>query len=133
MPWHGDSIKQAACLWHCSVIVLALALNPSLSRAQQEDEGSLLQQARAAIAKAMGRPTGDIRFDGLRLIPDKLGAIVCGTADGRRFLADATKTPSPPQIEGALSHSMFNYLWNARCLGMSPSAAAEILQREMNQ
>ena len=126
-------MKQAAYRWFCRVIVPTLALSPSLSGAQQEDEGSLLQQARVMVAKALQRPAAAISFKGLRLIPDKLGAIVCGTADGKRFLADATTTPSPPQLEGALSPSMFNYLWNARCLGMSASAAAEILQREMKQ
>jgi len=126
-------MKQAACLWLYRAIVLALALSPSLSRAQQEDEGSLLQQARAAVAKALDRPAADISFEGLRLIPDKLGAIVCGSANGKRFFADATKTPGPPQIEGALSASMFNFMWNARCLGMSAAAATEILKREMKQ
>ena len=126
-------MKQAACLWLYRAIVLALALSPSLSRAQQEDEGSLLQQARAAVAKTLDRPAADISFEGLRLIPDKLGAIVCGSANGKRFFADATKTPGPPQIEGALNASMFNFMWNARCLGMSAAAATEILKREMKQ
>jgi len=126
-------MKQAACLWFCRVIVLALALSPSLSDAQQEDEVSLLQQARAAVAKALDRPAADISFEGLRLIRDNLGDMVCGTANGKRFLADATKTPGPPQIEGALSPSVFNFLWNARCGGMSASAATEILKREMKQ
>jgi hypothetical protein len=126
-------MKQAACLWLYRAIVLALALSSSLSRAQQEDEGSLLQQARAAVAKTLDRPAADISFEGLRLIPDKLGAIVCGSANGKRFLADATRTHGPPQIEGALSASMFNFMWNARCLGMSAAAATEILKREMKQ
>jgi hypothetical protein len=126
-------MKQAARLWFYRAIALALALAPSLSRAQQEDQGSLLQQARSAVAKALDRPAADISFEGLRLIPDKLGAIVCGSANGKRFLADATKTPGPPQIEGALSASMFNFLWNARCSGMSAAAATEILRREIKQ
>jgi hypothetical protein len=126
-------MKQAACLWPYRAIVLALALSPSLSDAQQEDEASLLQQARAAVAKALDRPATDISFEGLSLIRNNLGAMVCGTANGKRFLADASKTPGPPQIEGALSASVFNFLWNARCLGMSASAATEILKREMKQ
>jgi hypothetical protein len=126
-------MKRGAYRWFCRAIVLALALGPLLSRAQPEDDGSLLQQARVMVAKVLRRPAAAVRFEGLRLIPDKLGAVVCGTADGKRFLADATRTPSPPQLEGALSPSMFNYLWNARCLGMSASAAAQILQREMKQ
>jgi len=126
-------MKQAACLWPYRAIVLALALSPSLSGAQQEDEVSLLQPARAAVVKALDRPAADISFEGLRLIRDNLGAIVCGTANGKRFLADAAKTPGPPQIEGALSAPMFNFLWNARCRGMSASAATEILMREMKQ
>jgi hypothetical protein len=129
----GDSMKQAAYRWFCRILILASALGPSLSDAQQENDAPLLQQARAAVAKALNRPAAGISFEGLRLIPDKLGAIVCGTADGKRFLADVTKTPSPPQIEGALSPSMFDYLWNARCRGMSADAAAEILKREMKQ
>ena len=88
-------MKQAAYLSLRSVLVLALLLSPSLSRAQQENEGSPLKERASAIAKTIGRPAGDICFDGLRLIPDKLGAIVCGTADGRRFLAGASKPPSP--------------------------------------
>jgi hypothetical protein len=126
-------MKQAACLCFYRATVLALAMSPSLSGAQQENEGSLLQQARAAVAKALDRPAADISFEGLRLIPDNLGAMVCGSADGKRFLADATKTPGPPQIEGVLSASVFNFLWNARCRGMSASAATEILTREMKQ
>jgi len=126
-------MNQSAYRWYYGMIILALALDPSLSDAQQKNAAPLLQQARAAVAKALDRPAAGISFDGLRLIPDKLGAIVCGTADGKRFLADVTKTPSPPQIEGALSPSMFDYLWNARCRGMSADAAAEILKREMKQ
>ena len=126
-------MTQAACLWFYRAIVLALALSPSLSDAQQDDELSLLQQARAAVAKALDRPAADISFEGLRLIRENLGDMVCGTANGKRFLADATKTPGPPQIEGALSPSMFNFLWNARCRGMSASAATEILKREIKQ
>ena len=126
-------MKQAAYPWICRIFILALALGPSLSDAQHENEGPLLQQARVDVAKALGRPAADVSFEGLRLIPDKLGAIVCGSADGKRFLADATQTPSPPQIEGALSRSLFDYLWNARCRGMSAAAAAEILKREMKQ
>lgn len=126
-------MKLAACLWFYRTIVLALALSPSLSVVQQENEGFLLQQARAAVAKALDRPAADISFEGLRLIPDNLGAIVCGTANGKRFLADATKTSALPQIEGTLSAPMFNFLWNARCRGMSASSATEILKREMKQ
>ena len=126
-------MKQVTCRWFYRATVLALALGPSLSDAQQENEGSLLQQARAAVAKALDRPAADISFEELRLIPDKLGAIVCGSANGKRFLADATKTSGPPQIEGALNASVFNFLWNARCRGMSASAATEILRSEMKQ
>ncbi len=126
-------MKRAACLWSYRAIVLALSLGPSLSCAQQGNESSLLQQARAAVAQALDRPAADISFEGLSLIRDKLGDMVCGTANGKRFLADATKTPGPPQIEGALSPSMFDFLWNARCRGMSAAAATEILKREMKQ
>ncbi len=126
-------MKQAAYLWLYRAIILALVLGPSLSGAQQENEGSLLQQARAAVAKTLDRPAADISFQGLSLIRDNLGAMVCGSANGKRFLADVTKTPGPPQMEGALSASVFNFLWNARCRGMSASAATEILRREMKQ
>src|ERR1700690_1573895 len=126
-------MKPAACMWFYRAIVLALALGPSLSCAQQGSEGSLLQQARVAVAQALNRPAADISFEGVSLLRDKLGDMVCGTAKGKRFLADATKTPGPPQIEGALSPSMFDFLWNARCRGMSAAAATEILKREMKQ
>jgi hypothetical protein len=126
-------MKQAVCRWFYRMLILALALGPSLSDAQHENEGPLLQQARVDVAKALGRPAADVSFEGLRLIPSKLGPIICGSANGKRFLADATQTPSPPQIEGALSRSMFDYLWNARCRGMSAAAAADILKREMKQ
>lgn len=126
-------MRQAAHLRLCRMFILVLTLIPSLSDGQQKNEEAALQQARAAVAKALDRPAAAISFHGLRLIPDKLGPIVCGTADGKRFLADVTKTPSPPQIEGALNSSVFNYMWNARCLGMSAAAAAEILKREMKQ
>jgi hypothetical protein len=126
-------MKQAAYLRLCRMFILVLMLSPSLCDGRQKNEEAALQQARAAVAKALDRPAAAISFEGLRLIPDKLGPIVCGTADGKRFLADVTETPSPPQIEGALSPSVFDYMWNARCLGMSASAAAEILKREMKQ
>ena len=126
-------MKRAACLWSYRAIAVALALSAPLSAAQQENEDPLLQQARAAVAQALDRPAADISFEGLRLVRDKLGDMVCGTANGKRFLADVSKTPGPPQVEGALSPSMFNFLWNARCLGMSASAASEILTREMKQ
>jgi hypothetical protein len=126
-------MKLAACFWFYRAIVLALAMSPTLSHAQQENEDYLLQQARSAVAKALNRPAADISFKGLKLDPGNLGAIVCGTANGKRFLADATKTPGPPQIEGALSAPIFNFLWNARCRGMSASDATEILEREMKQ
>ncbi|HUX26568.1 MAG TPA: hypothetical protein VMV87_18365 [Burkholderiales bacterium] len=124
-------MKQAAYRWFYRMLILAMALGPSLSDAQHDNDGPLLQQARVDVAKALGRPAADVSFAGLRLIPSKLGPVVCGSANGKRFLADATKTPSPPQIEGALSQAMFDYLWNARCRGMSAAAAADVLTREM--
>jgi hypothetical protein len=105
-------------------------LGPSLSVAQQESEESLLQEARTALAKALGGPAAGISFEGLKLVRDKFGALVCGTANGKRFLVGPAGKP-PPQIEGALSASMFNYLWNARCLGMPASAATEAFRRDL--
>jgi hypothetical protein len=90
----------------------------------------MLQEARAAVAKALGRPATDISFEGLRLVQDNFGALICGMANGKRFLAGPSGKP-PPQIEGALSASMFNFLWNARCEGMSASAATEALRRDL--
>ncbi len=123
-------MKQAAYVWVQLAIVLALLLRAPLSMAQQENEASVLQEARAAVAKALGSPSAGVSFEGLRLVRDNLGAIVCGTANGKRFLAGPAGKP-PPQIEDALSASMFNYLWNARCQGMSASAATEIFRREL--
>ena len=111
-------------------MVLALCLRPLLSFGQQDSEAAMLQAARTAVAAALHHPTTDISFDGLKLVRDHLGALVCGTADGKRFLAGPAGKP-PPQIEGALDASMFNYLWNARCQGMSASAATEIFRREL--
>lgn len=111
-------------------MVLALLLSPSLSIAQQENEAAVLEEARTAVAKALGRPSADVSFEGLRLVRDNLGALVCGMVNGKRFLAGPAGKP-PPQIEGALGAAMFNYLWNARCQGMSASAATEILRREL--
>lgn len=123
-------MKQAAYDWvHCATII-ALLLRPSLSAAQQQSDEPALQQARAAVARALGRPSAGLSFAGLRLVQDKLGALVCGTADGKRFLAGPDGKP-PPQIEGALDASMFDYLWNARCKGMSASAAEETFKREL--
>ncbi|MHB8666140.1 MAG: hypothetical protein ACYC7B_01285 [Burkholderiales bacterium] len=126
-------MKQSARLWFYRAMILASVLSPLASRAQQESEGSLLQQARAAVARALNRPATDVSFEGLTLVRDKLGDMVCGTANGKRFLADAARSPTPPQIEGALSPSMFDFLWNARCRGMSASEADAILKRDMNR
>ena len=123
-------MKQAAYVWVHPAIVLALLVSPSLSTAQQENEESVLQEARTAVAKALGRPTTDISFDGLKLVRDNLGALVCGMVNGKRFLAGPAGNP-PPQIEGVLSVSMFNFLWNARCQGMSASAATEAFRRDL--
>jgi len=123
-------MQQAAYVWVPRAMILALLLRPSLSPAQQQSDEAALQQARAAVAQALGRSSADISFEGLRLVQDKLGALVCGTADGKRFLAGPGGKP-PPQIEGALSASMFDYLWNARCRGMSASAAEETFKREL--
>ncbi len=123
-------MKQAAYVWiHCATII-ALLLRPSLSLAQQQSDEAALQQARAAVAQALGRPSAGLSFAELRLIQDKLGALVCGTVNGKRFLAGPAGKP-PPQIEGAMSTSMFDYLWNARCRGMSASAAEETFRREL--
>ena len=123
-------MKQAAYVWVQLAVVFALLLRPSQSVAQGENDELLLQQARAAIAKTLGRPVSDASFKGLRLVRDNLGQLVCGMVDGRRFLVGPGGKP-PPQIEGALSASMFDYLWNARCQGMSASAATEIFRREL--
>jgi hypothetical protein len=98
--------------------------------AQQEDDESMLQGARTAVASALGRPTADMSFEGLKLVRDNFGALICGTVDGKRFLAGPAEKP-PPQIEGRLSVSVFNFLWNARCQGMSASAATEVLKRDL--
>jgi hypothetical protein len=123
-------MKQAAYVWVQLALALAFLLSPSLSIAQQEDDESMLQEARAAVAKALGRPTTEISFEGLKLVRDNFGALVCGMVNGKRFLAGPAGKP-PPQIEGTLSASVFNFLWNARCQGMSASAATETLKREL--
>lgn len=123
-------MKQAACVWAPLAIVLALLLRPSPSAARQEDEKFLLQQARTEVAQALGTPAASVSFAGLKLVRDKLGTLVCGVADGKRFLAGPGGKP-PPQIEGALSASMFDYLWNARCEGMSASNAEEVFRHEL--
>lgn len=123
-------MKQAAYVWVPRAIILALLLRPSLSIAQPSDDEAALQQVRTAVAQALGVPGTGISFAGLRLVQDQLGALVCGTANGKRFLAGPDGKP-PPQIEGALDASMFNYLWNARCKGMSASAAEETFKREL--
>ncbi len=82
------------------------------------------------VAKALARPSADISFEELRLVQNQLGTVVCGIANGKRFLAGPAGKP-PPQIEGGLDAAMFNYLWNARCLGMSAAAATEAFKREL--
>jgi hypothetical protein len=124
-------MKQAAYAWVHLATVLVFLLSPSLSIAQQENEESMLQEARIAVAKALDRPSTDIPFEGLTLVRDNFGALICGMVNGRRFLAGPAGKP-PPQIEGILSASMFNYLWNARCQGMSASEAAEAFRRDLN-
>ncbi len=111
-------------------MILALLLRPPLSLAQQQSEESALQEARAAVAQALDRPSTGLSFEGLKLVQDKMGTLVCGVVNGKRFLAGPDGKP-PPQIEGALSASMFDYLWNARCRGMSASAAEETFKREL--
>ena len=123
-------MKQVAYVWVYRAIALALLLRPSLSFGQQESEEPLLQAARTAVAATLGLPTANISFEGLKLVRDNFGALVCGTVNGKRFLAGPAGKP-PPQIEGALDASMFNYLWNARCQGMSASAATEAFRREL--
>jgi hypothetical protein len=123
-------MQQAAYVWVHRAMVLALLLAPPWSIAQQENEATVLQAVRTAVAQALGRPSADVSFEGLRLVRDNLGPLVCGVVNGKRFLAGPAGKP-PPQIEGALSAAMFNYLWNARCQGMSASAATEILRREL--
>ena len=126
-------MKQAAHAWIYLAAGLALLTSPALSAAQQKADEPLLQQARSAVAKRLGRAPADVSFAGLQLIHDKLGAVVCGSANGDRFLADAGKEIGPPQLESALGASVFNFLWNARCRGMSAAAATEILKREMKR
>jgi hypothetical protein len=123
-------MKQAAYVWIYRAIVLALLWRPPLSLAQQQSDEAALQQARAAVAQALGRPSTGLSFEGLKLVQDKMGTLVCGVVNGKRFLAGPDGKP-PPQIEGALSASMFDYLWNARCRGMSASAAEETFRREL--
>ena len=124
----ADLMKQAACVWFPLALTLLLRSSPSF--AQQEDEKALLQQARTEVARALGAPAAGISFQKLRLVRDKLGTLVCGMVDGKRFLAGPGGKP-PPQIEGALSASMFDYLWNARCEGMSASNAEDVFRREL--
>ncbi len=127
----SETMKQLArARVRVAIVALAALLSQSLSIAQQPGEESLLQEARTAVAKSLGHPPTDISFAGLKLVSDKLGVLVCGRADGKRFLAGAGGKP-PPQIEGALSPSMFNFLWNARCQGMSASAATDVFKRDL--
>ena len=123
-------MTQANDIWVRLAIVLALLSRPTLSIAQQQDDETVLQEIRTAVATSLGHSDTDISYDGLKLVRDSLGAIVCGMANGKRFLAGPAGKP-PPQIEGALSGSVFNFLWNTRCQGMSASAATEILKREL--
>ena len=126
-------MKPTAQAWSCLAAALALLAGAAPSAAQAGADEPLLQQARSAVAKSLGRPPADVAFAGLQLIHDKLGAVVCGTADGTRFLADAGKEIGPPQLESALGTTVFSFLWNARCRGMSAAAATEILKRDLKQ
>lgn len=126
----ADVMKHAAYARVHLAIVLALLSSQSSSFAQQDDEESMFQEARAEVAKALGRPSTEISFEALKLVRDNFGALICGTVNGKRFLAGPAGKP-PPQIEGTLSASVFNFLWNARCQGMSASAATEALKREL--
>ena len=111
-------------------IALALLAGAALPAAQPAGEEPAFELARTAVAAALARPAAHISFEDLKLVQDRLGAVVCGLADGKRFLVGPSGKP-PPQIEGALSAPLFNYLWNARCRGMSAAAADETLGREL--
>lgn len=127
----ADRMKQTAYVSVPLAAVLVLLLNPAHTIAQQINDAGALQETRTAVAHALGVASADVTFDGLKLVRDKFGTLVCGLANGKRFLAGPAGKP-PPQIEGALDASMFNYLWNARCKGMSASTAEEIFRHEMN-
>src|ERR1700690_739189 len=123
-------MKQATYVWVHLAIVLAFLVNPSRSSAQQENEEAAFQEARTAVTQSVGRPPADLSFEGLKLVRDKLGPLVCGTVNGKRFLVGPAGKP-PPQMEGALSASMFNYLWSARCQGMSALEAAKAFKDDL--
>jgi hypothetical protein len=126
----ADVMKQAAYVWVHLAIAFAFLLSPSPSIAQQESEESMLREARTAVAKALGRPGTDISFEELKLVRDNFGSLICGMVNGKRFLAGPADKP-PPQIEGTQSTAMFNFLWNARCQGMSAAAATEAFRRDL--
>ena len=123
-------MKQTAQVWVQAAFSLALLAGTSLTTAQHGSNESELREVRTTVAQALDRPAADIVFEEFRLVRDKLGTVVCGTADGKRFLAGPAGKP-PPQIEGALNTAMFNYMWNARCGGMSASAAEDAFRREL--
>lgn len=112
---------------HC-IFLATLLIGSAI--AQESSDEMLIEDAKARMAKSLALPATVITFEELRVSRDQSNAVVCGTANGKRFVAGFGEKAGTPTIEGRFSSSMFNYVWNLRCQGMQTSDAISALGKD---
>ena len=111
---------------------LATLLNGT-AIAQDSSDVILIEDAKARMVESLSLPATAITFEEVRVSRDQSNAVVCGTANGKRFIAGSGKKASTPTIEGRFSPSMFNYVWNLRCQGIKTSDAISSLGKDSRE
>lgn len=117
---------------HRLFYVAILASLVTSAAAQEASDESLIASAKAKVAGSLARPVADISFDDIRVVRDDSGVGICGTANGRRFVS-GTGEKAAATMEGSLSVTVFNYLWNLRCKGMKTSEAGVAFGKDLRE
>jgi hypothetical protein len=101
--------------------------------AQDFSDETLIEAAKTKMATSLGLPATAINFEDLHVTRDQSNAVICGKADGKRFVAGTGEKAGAPIIERSISTSVFNYLWNLRCQGMQTKDAASAFGKDLRE
>ncbi len=115
---------------HAAVVALTL-IAPAI--AQDASDETLVREAKVAIVRSLARPADQVAFESVGVSRGNGRTLVCGIANGKRFVAGTGEKAGEPNIEGKLSASVFNYMWNLRCAGMKTEDAASTFGRELRE
>jgi hypothetical protein len=129
---HHEGHSQMRTLLQTAALTMILL---SSAAAQEPSDESLVTEAKATVSKALGRSEDQIVFERLSVSrgDDRARTVVCGVANSKRFVASTGEKAGAPNIEGNVSPTVFNYLWNLRCAKKKPDEALSTFKEDLRE